>query len=64
MADNPQQGLLTYNPGSGVTLSLVGGFDDRERFQTSTTGYIVQRGSVNFGVIHGAVGGGKLYDFA
>lgn len=52
--DNAQQGFLNYNPHDGVTLSLVAGFDDRKRIQTSPTGYMVQKGSGRFSVIHGA----------
>ena len=56
--DHAQQGFLTYSPHDGVTLSLVGGFNDRERIQTSPTGYMRREGSGRFSVIHGAVGSG------
>lgn len=56
--DNTQPGFLTYTPTDGVTLSLVGGFDDRRKTRTSPTGFTIEQGSGRFAVIHGAVGSG------
>jgi ApeA N-terminal domain 1 len=53
-----QHGFLHYEPQDGVTLSLVGGFDDRTWTKTSLTGYRGQLGPGRFPVIHGVVGNG------
>lgn len=54
--DRDQRGVLTYDPNNGITLSLVGGFDDGGRVQLSSGGYAMREVSGRFPVIHGRVG--------
>jgi hypothetical protein len=55
-SDRDQRGVLTYDPNNGVTLSLVGGFDDGGWVQLSSGGYAMREVSGWFPVIHGRVG--------
>lgn len=54
--DREQRGVLTYDPYQGITLSLVGGFDDGRWKQLSPGAYAMREGSGQFLVIHGRVG--------
>jgi ApeA N-terminal domain 1 len=53
--DREQRGVLTYDPQSGVVLSLVGGFDDERWIPTGPGGFAMREGSGRFPVIHGRV---------
>lgn len=52
-----RQGLLTYKPEAGITLSLIGGFDDGSTARLSCGAVALREGSGRFAVIHGVAGG-------
>lgn len=55
--ENDQQGILTYKPDAGVTLSLVGGFDAGSVTGLASVTPAFRERSGRFSVIHGVAGG-------
>src|SRR5699024_2850792 len=50
---NHHAGFLTYRPGAGVELVLVGGFDDQVRREIGPGAWAVLAEAKDFPVIHG-----------
>lgn len=53
---NHHAGFMTYRPGSGVELVLVGGFDDQVRREIGPNAWTVLAETKDFPVIHGIAG--------
>lgn len=51
-----QQGILVYKPESGITLSLIRGFDDDGATRLAPGAFAFGEGSGRFPVIHGIAG--------
>ncbi|MCM3662381.1 hypothetical protein M3148_15480 [Georgenia satyanarayanai] len=57
---NHHAGFLSYRPGSGVELVLVGGFDDQVRRQIGPGAWAVLAETRDFPVIHGNAGNKEI----
>lgn len=57
LGQDDRQGILTYKPDSGTTLSLIGGFDDGSFVRLPSGSGVLREGRGRFPVIHGVAGG-------